>query len=136
MDEIVPPLDGNGLYPLPAGAAWEPTAPLWSYEADPPSDFYGDHISGAQRLPNGNTLICNGPSGEIFEVTPAGSVVWRYISPVALGGVVTQGEPIPQSPNGGPSNSLFRATRHAATDPALTGRTLTPGDYIELPAQP
>jgi hypothetical protein len=35
-------------------------------------------MSGAQRLPNGNTLICEGMKGIIFEVTPKKEVVWNY----------------------------------------------------------
>jgi len=38
-------------------------------------------MSGAQRLPNGNTLICTGFSGTIFEVTPEKETVWDYINP-------------------------------------------------------
>ena len=43
--------------------------------------FYSPYISGAQRLPNGNTLICEGSDGHFFEVTPDHEVVWEYISP-------------------------------------------------------
>jgi hypothetical protein len=43
--------------------------------------FYSDRISGAQRLPNGNTLICEGSRGRIFEVTPGNTIVWEYIYP-------------------------------------------------------
>lgn len=32
--------------------------------------FYSPFISGAQRLPNGNTLITEGSGGRIIEVTP------------------------------------------------------------------
>ncbi len=35
-------------------------------------------MSGAQRLPNGNTLVCDSVSGTIFEVTRNGAVVWKY----------------------------------------------------------
>ena len=35
-------------------------------------------ISGAQRLPNGNTLICQGPDGLFFEVNASGEKVWEY----------------------------------------------------------
>jgi hypothetical protein len=35
-------------------------------------------MSGMQRLPNGNTLICEADPGRVFEVTPAGKVVWEY----------------------------------------------------------
>jgi hypothetical protein len=51
---------------------------LWTYAADTPADFYAQNISGAQRLPNGNTLICNGPNAYFFEVTAAGETVWEY----------------------------------------------------------
>lgn len=39
------------------------------------------NISGAQRLANGNTLICSGAAGTIFEVTPDKDIVWKYIYP-------------------------------------------------------
>ncbi len=45
--------------------------------------FYSINISGAQRLENGNTLICEGRSGRILEVTTEGDIVWEYISPYA-----------------------------------------------------
>ncbi|QGP91384.1 Arylsulfotransferase (ASST) [Neomoorella glycerini] len=43
--------------------------------------FYSPFISGAQRLPNGNTLITEGSGGRIIEVTPNHEIVWEYISP-------------------------------------------------------
>ena len=55
---------------------------VWSYSAPKKGDFYSFFISGAQRLPNGNTLICSGASGTIFEVTPDKEVVWKYTNPV------------------------------------------------------
>ena len=42
--------------------------------------FYSMLISGAQRTPNGNTVICEGQPGRIFEVTAKGKIVWEYIS--------------------------------------------------------
>ncbi len=36
------------------------------------------NISGAQRLPNGNTQICVGESGKILEVTRDGQIAWEY----------------------------------------------------------
>jgi hypothetical protein len=53
----------------------------WSYTAQPPEAFLSKYISGAQRLPNGNTLICEGAKCHLFEVTPEGDVVWDYASP-------------------------------------------------------
>jgi len=52
---------------------------VWSY-AGP--RFYSSNISGAQRLPNGNTLITEGASGRLIEVTKEGKIVWEYIYPV------------------------------------------------------
>jgi len=42
--------------------------------------FYSFYISGAQRLMNGNTLITEGSTGRVFEVTPTGELVWEYVS--------------------------------------------------------
>ena len=54
----------------------------WSYTAQPREAFLSEYISGAQRLPNGNTLICEGAKCHLFEVTPEGHVVWDYVSPL------------------------------------------------------
>ncbi len=78
VDEIVPPVDGDGNYSLLAGTAYAPSAPIWSYVAATPTDFYAQNISGAQRLSTGNTLICDGPNGYFFEVSTAGELVWEY----------------------------------------------------------
>ena len=43
---------------------------VWEYRARPAYTFFSPHISGAQRLPTGNTLICEGQWGRLFEVTP------------------------------------------------------------------
>jgi hypothetical protein len=51
---------------------------VWSY-TNP--RFFASNISGAQRLPNGNTLITSGPTGRVFEVTKEGTIVWEYIWP-------------------------------------------------------
>ena len=82
VEEIVtvinPNIKPDGSYPITVGQTFGPSSPKWKYLAPIPSDFYGQNISGAQRLPNGNTLICEGPDGYIFEVTSDGNVVWTY----------------------------------------------------------
>jgi hypothetical protein len=82
VDEIVPPVDSLGQYTRNRRGPYEPIEAVWSYSAPKKSDFYSFFISGAQRLPNGNTLICSGASGTIFEVTPDKEVVWKYANPV------------------------------------------------------
>lgn len=53
----------------------------WEYRDPFPFAFYSPQVSGAERLPGGNTLICEGLRGRIFQVTPEGEVVWEYVSP-------------------------------------------------------
>jgi hypothetical protein len=77
VDEIKLPVDLNGDY-YKIGAAYGPTSPTWIYQAENPLDFYSRHLSGAQRLPNGNTLICEGGDGRFFEVTSEKGIVWEY----------------------------------------------------------
>jgi hypothetical protein len=48
----------------------------WSYPGATGKPFYSCIRGGAQRLPNGNTLIVNSEGGEVFEVTPGQEVVW------------------------------------------------------------
>jgi hypothetical protein len=102
VDELVPPVDAQGRYKLEPGASYGPKAPVWSYSAPKKSDFYAFFISGAQRLPNGNTFICSGPNGTIFEVTPEKDLVWKYVNPVKGGfGPGARGGP-PGGPGGPP----------------------------------
>ena len=50
---------------------------VWTYTAP---NFFSTNISGAQRLPNGNTLITEGAPGRVFEVTPEKDIVWEYMN--------------------------------------------------------
>ena len=54
---------------------------VWEYADNPAYNFFSPYISGARRLPNGNTLITEGMFGRMFQVTPEGDVVWEYINP-------------------------------------------------------
>ena len=92
----------------------------WKYEANPQVGFFSTGISGAQRLPNGNTLICEGVHGRLFEVTEGGEVVWEYINPFFAEGRY------------GRSNGTFRAYRYAPDHPGLRDKDLTPDDYRGL----
>jgi len=78
IDEITPPLNNNGTYTKNQGKAFKPESLTWRYMANIPSEFFASHISGTQRLPNGNTLICNGEQGYFFEVTPDKQIIWEY----------------------------------------------------------
>jgi hypothetical protein len=85
VDELVLPVDSQGRYALKPGTAYGPDKPVWSYTAPKKEDFYSSFISGAQRLANGNTFICSGANGTLFEVTPEKEIVWKYVNPVKGG---------------------------------------------------
>jgi len=88
----------------------------WEYKGDPQVSFYSHNLSSAERLPNGNTLIGEGQSGRIFEVTCSGDIVWEYVSPFTTGSAE---EPL--------SNAIFKAHRYGPNHPALAGRDLDTG---------
>ena len=52
---------------------------VWSFNGP---RFYSSNISGAQRLPNGNTLVTEGANGRLFEVASDRKIVWEYMYPV------------------------------------------------------
>lgn len=128
VDVIAPPMLNakTGTYLFPEGyQPFGPASPAWSY-ADS-ANFRAPNISGAQRLPNGNTLICNGPFGHFFEITPQNKIVWQYKSPVWHLGVATQGTTIM-------GNFVFRSTLYPPDYAAFKGRKLLSGEPIELNA--
>lgn len=131
---------------------------VWSYAH---ADIDSGHISGAQRQPNGNTLICAGESGRVLEVTSDGSVVWDYASPLrgdarprgrrpprgGGAGGARPGGPPPDGAGGrgardadGPGrpggndmdHGLFRAPRYAADHPGVKALLGRPAETFEL----
>lgn len=95
-DEWTPPVDSAGNYSLSPGAAYGPSALTWTYSD--PGNFFTAIMGGAERLPNGNTLITEATSSRVFEVTDLGAIVWTYINTV-----------------GGPP-WIFKARRYADCD--------------------
>jgi hypothetical protein len=108
--ELVPPMRADGSYAVPSQGAFGPEKPVWSYEAPDKKSFHSNFISGASRLPNGNTLICSGRKGRIFEVTREGKIVWEFWEPF------------------GGTHNVFRATKYPPDHPAFAGRDLKPID--------
>ena len=94
----------------------------WEYTETPALALYSFHISSAERLDNGNTLICEGAFGRIFEVTKNGRVVWEYINPFYA----------PDLRSGDPTNMVFRAHRYSPEHPSLEGRDLNPDIYKNI----
>jgi phosphatidylethanolamine-binding protein (PEBP) family uncharacterized protein len=135
IEEISPPMDDRGNYVLSAKGAYGPARPAWRYQAENPEDFYSSEISGAHRLPNGNTLICAGVKGTFFEVTPSGETVWQYVNPVVHNGILAQGELSGKDHRGHNWNAVFKIHRYEADYPAFVGKDLKPLGPIEQPAE-
>lgn len=107
VDELSPPLNEEGGYDL-GGTAYGPDGLSWTYQADPPESMFSRSVSGAERMANGNTLICVGESGELVEVNPGGEVVWRYVNPYSSG----------RGSNGG-GNAVFKVRRYGPDYPGI-----------------
>ena len=132
VEQITPPIDSDGNYEL-GGSAYGPAKPTWSWEATNPMSFFSSQISGAFRLPNGNTLICAGVHGELIEVTQSGEVVWKYVNPVTNTGILAQGEKAALDHRGHNYNAVFKIERIAPNDKRLEGKTLKPMGVLENP---
>jgi hypothetical protein len=157
-DEIVLPMNADGHYERTLGTSFGPEAAVWSYSTPNPATFYVGYTGGSQRLPNGDTLICTGVGGVVFEVTPDKRIVWRYTNPATA----TSGNGVPERKGGGRSGEsvgtrdgsvrsesavvvyrdftvgdftgggvLFSAHRYSADFAGLAGKHLTPGKTIE-----
>ncbi|MEI6914586.1 MAG: DUF1566 domain-containing protein, partial [Armatimonadota bacterium] len=93
---------------------------IWKYGTLSNLTLFSHFGSSAQRLPNGNTLICATTEGYMVEVTSDGTVVWEYINPVTNAGVVTAiGDDLPMT------NAVPRAYRYAPTFAGFSGHDLT-----------
>jgi hypothetical protein len=115
--QLVPQRMDDGSYAYDPAAGFAPDAPAWQYSANPPESFFAALISSVQRLPNGNTQLCDGPAGHVFEVTPSGDTVWTYTLTDTKGATGVQ---------------VFRAVRYDSSYPGLAGRTLTPQGPLKV----
>jgi hypothetical protein len=115
VEQIHPPLQPDGTYARTGGQPFGPAAPVWMCDSAGGAgggSFYSSNISGAQRLTNGDTLICVGASGHFIEVDAACQTVWQFTNPFATGGA-----------------GVFRATRLDSRDPRLEGFLWCAGDF-------
>ena len=93
---------------------------VWSFKTDDSNSFYSDYQSSAQKLPNGNWQITATRNGHVFEVTPAGEVVWEFLNPMSGDKAYC----VRKDKN--PFVEIHRAFRYAADAPELKGRVLKP----------
>jgi hypothetical protein len=82
---------------------------VWQYKGQPAVTFSSPRVSGVHRMANGNTFICEGQHGRLFEVTQAGHIVWEYVSPFY--NVIKQI---------GTTNQIFRARKYSKDDSRLS----------------
>lgn len=95
----------------------------WEYTGDGIRGyrFFSGVISGAQRLPNGNTLICEGVPGRIFEVKKGEKIEYDENTPDIMMGSLYDNEIVWEfhNPHYSPNtvgNALFRAYRYGVND--------------------
>lgn len=125
VDMIELPVNSDGTYRRTGTDAYEPTQATMLYPETLSNRFFGQNISGATILPNGNVLSCVGPSGTFVESTPDKREVWRYVNPVGQNGVITPQGSTPRN------NMVFKIYRYPKDSPAFVGKRLTPRGKIE-----
>jgi hypothetical protein len=81
--EFMPPLLSDLTYAMVPGDPFLPKRDDydWFYEQD---GFWGGHLCGVYRLPNGNTLATDGPGREIREISPEGETIWVHFTDWAI----------------------------------------------------
>ncbi|KAK2616971.1 hypothetical protein QQS21_000060 [Conoideocrella luteorostrata] len=83
---------------------------VWEYrDRSSPICFFTPFMGSAQRLANGNTLMCESAFGRIFEVTRDGYICWEFVNPHFA--AYPDDETAKIFP--GESNALFRAYRYS-----------------------
>ncbi|PKL81158.1 MAG: hypothetical protein CVV25_01585 [Ignavibacteriae bacterium HGW-Ignavibacteriae-4] len=124
LNIVDPELDEDGNYAI-KNNRFGPNDPDWTYKATPDSTFYSMNLSSSQRLPNGNTLICEGAKGRFTEINHNKEKVWQYINPSSIGGMLLEQGSIANN------NLTFRAEKLSKYHPALIGKELIPMGYLE-----
>jgi hypothetical protein len=127
VDEVALPVLPDGTYEREPELPFTPPRTLWTYTAPKKTDFFDPFISSAQRLPNGNTLVCSGTKSIVFEVTPDKETVWKLSNPnTGLNGFLRT-----ILGKNALAGGLFRAYRYGLESPAINGREVRQGGKIE-----
>ncbi len=124
VDLLTPPWDGTS-YTIEGGSAFGPSEAYRRITSDGTLLLNSGRISSAQKLRNGNTLICSGRQGYFVEVDPSDEVVWEYIVPVIGDVPIAQGTTI-----AGPD--VFMALKYPTDHPFLGLQDFPTDMYVEL----
>ncbi len=90
--------------------------------SSPPGSFFTPFSGGAQRLPNGNTLVTESAFGRLFEVDQTGQVRWEYVGRYCPRDTTMPTEACRAS-SPSQTNAIFRAYRYAPDEvPGLNDR--------------
>jgi hypothetical protein len=109
-------------YPAPFSRAIEvdprTSTIVWEYTDPSLLGFFSPYVGNAQRLANGNTLICEGCHGRLLEVTHSGEVAWEYVNPFFFEEQFYLRGPDDRAKSRRPvlSNWVFRAFRYTAAE--------------------
>jgi len=95
---------------------------IWEYTESPPVSFYSFHLSSADRLTTGNTFICEGAYGRLFEITMEGKIVWEFVNPFLS----------PDMKFDYLTNMVFRAHKYSTGYAAFDGKELDPSAYASI----
>ncbi|AAW46211.1 PQQ enzyme repeat, putative [Cryptococcus deneoformans JEC21] len=82
---------------------------VWQWHAPTKETFYTPFMGSAQRLPNGNTLVCESAFGRVMEINTENKVCWEYVCPYFA--VYPEKNAAGFYPS--ESNALFRAYKYA-----------------------
>jgi hypothetical protein len=123
---IEPPVNSH-TYDLIPGQTYAPAEASWTYAPDT-ALFFGGNLGGVFPVSNGNYLATVGPSANFIEISNSGEILWRYKSPIAGNGILSQGSNMITAP-------VFRAEFIPIDFPGLAGHNLQAYGEIELNPQ-
>ena len=123
VDLILPPMDEKGNY-----GSSEKTEYIKMYSEQETDliggNFFSPNVSSAQRLSNGNTLVCSGSTGQLCELNTNNEIVWLYINPITIRGAAERNTTAI-------GNQVFRCTFLEACYKGLRGKKLKSGIPLE-----
>ncbi len=93
---------------------------VWQYIPSPVFSMLSAHIAGAEWLGNGSTLICEGESGRVFEVTRDCEICWEWVSPFVHNSKKIE------------AVMLFRAHRYSPDELEIKGKSIDGKGFNEL----
>lgn len=93
---------------------------VWEYrDRSQMHNFFTPFMGSAQRLANGNTMLCESAFGRLFEVTRDGYICWEFVNPH----FAQYPDKVTAAIFPGESNALFRAYRYSLEEiPWLRGK--------------